>query len=36
MDLVTIGKITGTHHLRGAVKGNISLGDINLLGGQRI
>lgn len=36
MDLVTIGKITGTHHLKGAVKANISLSDPSILIGERV
>ena len=26
-ELVIIGKITGTHHLKGALKANINIGD---------
>lgn len=36
MDLVTIGKITGTHHLKGAVKANISLSDPSIIIGERV
>lgn len=36
MDLVTIGKITGTHHLKGAVKANISLSDPSIIVGERV
>ena len=36
MDLVTIGKITGTHHLKGAVKANISLSDPSIIVDERV
>ena len=36
MDLVTIGKITGTHHLKGAVKANISLSEPEIIIGERV
>ena len=36
MDLVTIGKITGTHHLKGAVKANISLTEPEIIIGERV
>lgn len=36
MDLVTIGKITGTHHLKGAVKANISLSTPEIIIGERV
>ena len=36
MDLVTIGKITGTHHLKGAVKANISLSEPDIIIGERV
>lgn len=36
MDLVTIGKITGTHHLKGAVKANISLSSPEIIIGERV
>ena len=36
MDLVTIGKITGTHHLKGAVKANISLSTPEIIVGERV
>lgn len=36
MDLVTIGKITGTHHLKGAVKANISLSESEIIIGERV
>lgn len=36
MDLVTIGKITGTHHLKGAVKANISLSEPEIIVGERV
>lgn len=36
MDLVTIGKITGTHHLKGAVKANISLSSPEVIIGERV
>lgn len=36
MDLVTIGKITGTHHLKGAVKVNISLSDPSIIVDERV
>ena len=36
MDLVTIGKITGTHHLKGAVKANISLSSPDIIIGERV
>lgn len=36
MDLVTIGKITGTHHLKGAVKANISLSEPEIIISERV
>lgn len=36
MDLVTIGKITGTHHLKGVVKANISLSEPEIIIGERV
>lgn len=36
MDLVTIGKITGTHHLKGAVKVNLNLDDAEILIDERV
>lgn len=36
MDLVTIGKITGTHHLKGVVKANISLSTPEIIVGERV
>lgn len=36
MDLVTIGKISGTHHLKGAVKANLNIGDETTLLNEKI
>lgn len=36
MDLVTIGKISGTHHLKGAVKANLNIGDETTLLNEKV
>lgn len=36
MNLVTIGKITGTHHLKGAVKSNISIKDVHKIINEKV
>ena len=35
-ELVIIGKITGTHHLKGALKANINIGDEEGLVGEKV
>lgn len=36
MNLVTIGKISGTHHLKGALKVNLNIEDSNLLINEKV
>lgn len=36
MKLVTIGKISGTHHLKGALKANLNIEDFNLLFNEKV
>ncbi|MDP0494320.1 MAG: ribosome maturation factor RimM [Fusobacterium sp. JB021] len=36
MNLVTIGKISGTHHLKGAVKSNLNINDPNILVNEKV
>ena len=35
MELLTVGKISGTHHLKGAVKIIANIGDAEILEGKR-
>ncbi|MFK4785329.1 ribosome maturation factor RimM [Fusobacterium sp. MFO224] len=36
MNLVTIGKISGTHHLKGAVKSNLNINDPSILVNEKV
>lgn len=36
MNLVTIGKISGTHHLKGVVKSNLNISDPNVLINEKV